>query len=113
MAAGAPASIAEAVEWLRKHFDPEAAGELRAGLQFHLTGPDGGSFHASLAAGSLVVAEGELGEPDVSFRLSAADLFGILGGRENGELLFLAGRMQVEGNLTLALKLRLLFPVTR
>ena len=39
------------------------------------------------------------------FRLSAADWFGILAGRENAELLFMAGRIQVDGDRALAVKM--------
>jgi predicted lipid carrier protein YhbT len=41
--------------------------------------------------------------------LAASDFFGILAGRENADLLFTAGRIEVEGDLSLALKMRKLF----
>jgi hypothetical protein len=109
MQAGEPTSVDEAGEWLRKHFEAEAAREVRVTYQYVLSGPGGGSLHARVDDGRLLVAPGEVGAPDVRFRLAASDFFGILAGRENADLLFTAGRIEVEGDLSLALKMRKLF----
>jgi predicted lipid carrier protein YhbT len=45
----------------------------------------------------------------VIFRLSASDFFAILAGTQNPDLLFMADRLQAEGDLSLALKVRSLF----
>lgn len=109
MASGAPASIDEVVEWLRKHFDPEAAGDLRVAFQYVLSGPAGGTFHARVDEGRLDVARGAYPHPDVVFRLPAAIFFDVLAGRANADMLFMAGRIAIEGDLSLALKMRKLF----
>jgi putative sterol carrier protein len=109
MAAGGSASIDEAVEWLRKHFDSEAARGLAVSFQYVLTGPGGGSFHARVDDGRLEAAVGEIASPDACFRLRVSDFFAILAGRENADLLFTAGRIDVEGDLSIALKMRSLF----
>jgi predicted lipid carrier protein YhbT len=109
MAAGGSASIDEAVEWLRKHFDSEAARGLTVSFQYVLTGPAGGSFHARVDDGRLEAEVGEIPSPDASFRLQGSDFFAILAGRENADLLFTAGRIDVEGDLSIALKMRSLF----
>ena len=38
----APGCLDDALDWLRKHFDPEAARELRVAYQYELGGPGGG-----------------------------------------------------------------------
>jgi putative sterol carrier protein len=107
--AEAPSTIVEVVEWLRKHFDAEAARGTQASYQYHLTGPGGGRFYARVDDGRLETAEGEVGSPDVSFRLTAADFFDVLAGRRNADILFMQRRIEVEGNLSLALQARKLF----
>ena len=106
----APGCLDDALDWLRKHFDPEAARELRVAYQYELGGPGGGAFYARIDAGRLEVARGELAAPDVHFRLAAADFFAVLGGSENADMLFMQDRIAVRGDLSLALKMRRLFP---
>ena len=43
------------------------------------------------------------------FRLPAEDYFALLVGRENADLLYMAGRLEIDGDLALALKIRPLF----
>ncbi len=128
MEAGDPASIDEAMEWLRKRFAADATRDVRVVFQFVLTGasalngtgawmgtdgvdsaPLGGRFFARVEGGRLDVGIGEVPSPDVCFRLRASDFFAILAGRENADLLFTAGRIEIEGDLSLALKMRKLF----
>jgi putative sterol carrier protein len=99
-----------AAEWLRKHFQPEAARGLSAVVQLDLHGPGGGSLRLRIAEGDLEVASGNAESPDVRLQISAGDCYELLAGRENAELLFMDGRMEIEGQLGLAMKLRTLFP---
>jgi putative sterol carrier protein len=104
-----PASSAEAVEWLRKHFDAEAAAECEACFVFELSGPDSGAIGVRVENGSLEIVERELQPADVRFRLSAHDFFDVLAGCANPDMLFMEERLQVEGELGLALRFRRLF----
>ena len=104
-----PATIAEAVEWLRKRFRPDAARDLSIAYQMELSGEGGGVLSACIADGRLKAVEGGVEQPDVVYRLSADDFFGILAGSANPDLLFMDEKIQIEGDLSLALKLRTLF----
>lgn len=104
-----PASIDDAIEWFRKHFDGGAAEGVRVAYQYDLTGPGGGAFYARVDDGKLEVASGALPAPDVRFRLTAEDCFAVLAGRLNPDLLFTEDRLAVAGDLSLALKMRALF----
>lgn len=107
--AGRPDTLRDALEWLRKHFDPESSRDLCVVFQYRLSGPEGGSFYARVDDGRLDLAEGASASPDVCFRLAADDFFDVLAGRGNADMLFMAGRIEVEGDLSLALKMRRLF----
>ncbi len=98
-----------ALEWLRKHFDAEAARDLRVVYRFELTGPGGGDLYARIESGRLELVAGPGGVADVRFRLTAQDFFAILAGRANADWLFMEDRIEVEGDLSLALRMRKLF----
>ena len=104
-----PTSIPAAIAWLRKTFRADAASGLRVVYLLDLTGERGGALSIRIDDGRLELLEGRAYVPDVIFRLGAADFFGVLAGRENPDLLFMADRLAVEGDLRLALSLRKLF----
>ncbi len=104
-----PSSIQEALEWLRDGFRPEVARDMCVTYQIELAGEAGGTFRLSIDAGQLSARQGCDTPADVVFRLSAADFFGLLAGRENPDMLFMAERLRVDGDLALALELRKLF----
>ncbi len=107
----APSSIEQALEWLREGFRPEAAIGVSIAYQIELQDePERGQLWLEVQGQRLEVGQGAARSPDVIFRLSAADFYGVLVGRENPDLLFMADRLKVEGKLSLALQLRKLFP---
>ena len=109
MPSASPTNLDEAIDWLRKSFDPVAASGLDVAYQLELSGPGGGEFFVRVSQGRPEIGPGQADSPDVRFRLAAADYFGILAGRENADLLYMGGRLEIEGDLSLAMKLRSLF----
>lgn len=102
-------SIESTLEWLRKRFQPEPAAGLSAVYQVELSGEGGGLFWARVDDGRLSSGEGRSRGPDVVIKASAQDFYGFLSGRENPDLLYMEGRIAIEGSITLALRLRLIF----
>ena len=109
MPASGPTSLDEAADGLRKRFDAEPASGLHVAYRFELTGGGGGTLGVRVDEGRLDVAAYAIAKPDVVLRLSADDFFGVLTGRENADMLFMSGRLEIEGDHALALKLRQLF----
>jgi len=109
MAETAPQTIAEAVTWLRDHFDSAGADGLNATYQFDLAGPAGGAFVVRVDDGKAEIREGSEPTRDVAFRLEACDYWDILAGRENADLLIMKGRLEIDGDLRLASKVRRIF----
>ena len=109
MGSGASASVEAAAEWLRKHFDAEAARGLSAVFVLDLTGPGGGAVTLRLEDGALAIAAGATTRCDAEIRVDARDFLDVLAGRANGELLHMAGRVQIAGEPALVMKLQTLF----
>ncbi len=110
MAPNPPAPVEAAAEWLRKHFDPDAARDTRVTYELDLTGPGGGCLVIAIDDGRLAcTATGAPGAADARFRVAASDFFGILAGTENSELLFMAGRITIDGDLSKAMRFRKFF----
>lgn len=102
-------SVAGVVDWLRKNFRVAAAEDLEVAYQIDLAGPAGGSLWVRIGEGRMRVGEGRDSQPDVILRLAAVDFFAVLAGTANPDLLFMDDRIEIEGDLSLALKLRSLF----
>jgi putative sterol carrier protein len=107
--ASQPCSIGAALAWLRKAFRADAAAGLHVVYQLELGGEGGGTLFIRVDDGRLELAEGSTPDPDVVFRIGAQDFFAVLDGRENPDLLFMADRLVVDGDLALALTLRKIF----
>jgi len=107
--AAEPATLDEAVEWLREHFRPEAAVGMRVTYSLDLSGPGGGIVQLAISDGRVAVDRVDDPAADVRLRLSAADYFRVLAGGANADLLYMEDRLEIDGDLALATKLRTLF----
>ena len=110
-----PSCIEEAAKWLHQAFQREAATDAIT-YRIELTGSGGGSLLVRVDANGLEtdILDGDSASlesilPDVTVSMRAADFFGVLSGRENPDLLFLGERLQIKGELSLALRMRSLF----
>jgi predicted lipid carrier protein YhbT len=104
-----PHSLDDAIEWLRKRFRADAAESLRASYRVELGGEAGGVLRIAIDDGRLELGRGAGERCDVVLRLAAGDFFDVLAGRANPDLLHMDGRLEIDGDLSLALKLRKLF----
>jgi len=104
-----PASVEEALEWFRKRFRPDAARGVRLAWAVALGGSPGEGLTIRVDEGRLELRPEVADDCDVVFRMSAADFFGVLAGTSNPDLLFMEDRLRIDGDLSLALKLRTLF----
>ena len=77
--------------------------ELDAIYQFNLTGDEEGTWYIDLKAGA--VGSGENADADCTVTLDSGDFIDLYNGDAQGAMLFMSGKLQVEGNMGLALKL--------
>mgnify|MGYP001167286233 CR=1 FL=1 len=109
MGAQEPAAVEAAAQWLRKHFDADAARGFSAVFVLDLKGPSGGSLTLRLVDGVLSIAPGAAARRDVAIQVEASDFLDVLAGRANGELLHMEGRVRIDGEPALVLRLQTLF----
>jgi putative sterol carrier protein len=79
------------------------AKEIDAIYQFHITGDDGGDWVVNLR--DCLVANGSDDAADCTITLDSADFVGLVDGSIAGPQLFMMGKLQIAGNMGLAMKL--------
>jgi predicted lipid carrier protein YhbT len=83
----------------------EAAQGIDAVYKFVLSGEGGGTWTVSLKDGALGVSETD-SPAECTIGLAAKDFVDMFEGKANGQQLFFAGKLNVSGDMQLALKLK-------
>lgn len=99
----------EFFDGLPARFKPERAAGLEAVFQFDVSGDGGGTWHVTVADGACTVAEGPADAPGVTVAVSAEDWARIVSGSLNPQMAFLTGKLRVDGDMGLAMRLQALF----
>ncbi len=89
----------------------ELLSSVGAVYKFALDGDGGGTYLVDLKS-ALKVTEGD-GPAACTIRMSATDFVDLFEGRANGQALFFGGRLKVEGDMGLALKLQTLTDIVK
>lgn len=84
--------------------NPERAKKIGGVFEFVIEGDNGGTWHLDLNA--PVVQVGPANKTSVRIRMKDSDFVQVALGRLNPMLAFTSGRLKVEGNLALAIKLQ-------
>ena len=90
-------------------FQPENAAGIDARIQFHITGAQGGDWVANIQNQKLVVEPGVTQNPSLSISADTQDIFSLIGGRMNPMQAFMQGKVQVKGDMNLAMRLLSVF----
>jgi putative sterol carrier protein len=87
------------------------ASAINAVYKFVLEGEGGGTWIVKLKA-QPSISEGE-GDAECVLRLSASDFVDMVEGRKNGQQLFFMGKLRIEGDMGLALRLESLIQILK
>jgi len=101
-----PATPSELFSELAGHFDSEKWGDEDAVLAFDISGESGGNWVATVAGGQIAVREGEADDADMTMVCTDEDLMGMVNGDLNPVSAFMAGKVRIKGNMSLAMKLQ-------
>lgn len=91
---------------LEERIDTRQTAGMNATYQFNITGDEGGEWYVKLSNGQPTVAEGASPDPSITMTASAADWMDIVGGKLNGQTAFLTGKLKIQGDMALAMKLQ-------
>ncbi len=95
---------------LERRFVPAAAKGVDAVFQWELTGAGGQTFHAVVRNGTIAVERGSHPKPTVTLEMGADDYVKVINGELDGMRAFTSGKGKVKGSVTVAMKMRTLFP---
>jgi putative sterol carrier protein len=90
-------------------FQPEKAAGINAKIQFHITGNQGGDWVASIQDQKLNVEIGTAPNPNLTLSADTQDIFNLVHGKLNPMQAFMQGKVQVKGDMGLAMRLMDLF----
>jgi len=97
------------VERMPKAFLPERAKGLNAVIQYHLTGEGGGEWVIKIADGACEVGEGTTESPNMTLTMDAADYVKMVTGKLDPTAAFMAGKIKLSGDFSLATRLTSFF----
>lgn len=90
-------------------FLPEKAAGLNTIMQLNLSGENGGSWWLKIADGACAINEGQADSPQMTLMSTADDLYAVLSGEANAITSFMQGKIKVQGDMALALKMQTIF----
>jgi multimeric flavodoxin WrbA/putative sterol carrier protein len=80
-------------------FNPEAAGDVKATLQFEFKGSVEGSCYFIIADGTIKAKEGKSERPDLIIKTPFEIWMDIVTGKADGAEMFMEGKYEAEGNM--------------
>lgn len=99
-------SVADFFSGLKERVDPSKVAGINATYQFKISGDNGGDWKIAVKDGHVDVEQGEADSPDITISASDADWLEIVNGTLNPTTAFLTGRVKIQGDPSLALKLQ-------
>ncbi|NOT53137.1 MAG: SCP2 sterol-binding domain-containing protein [Deltaproteobacteria bacterium] len=98
-------SVKPIFEAMPLSLNKDVAKEANTVYQFNLSGDGGGQFAVTIKHGECTVEEGTVAAPDVTISAVATDYLNIVTGAYPFGLAFINGRLKVEGDLRLLIRM--------
>ena len=103
-------TTAELFEAMPEKLNPAAAAGMNKTLQWNITGNEAGVWALQITNGTGQLIPGGVEKPDITFTVSDTDWAAIAAGKLDAMKAFMAGKLKVNGNMMLAMKVPHLFP---
>jgi putative sterol carrier protein len=104
-----PLTIADLMSKMPSAFVPEKAQGLDAVLQFKFTGEEPGDWYAAIKDGKVNVQQGSYPNPKMTLLTDSGDYIKLFTGQLDPMQAFMAGKIKLEGDLNLAMKMMQFF----
>jgi putative sterol carrier protein len=102
-------TVKETFEQMGSRFKADRAAGTNAVIQYNVSGDGGGTWNAAIKDGTCTVKEGAASSPNLSLDIAAQDWLDMLSGKQNGQMLFMSGKLKIKGDMGLAMKLGSMF----
>jgi putative sterol carrier protein len=113
-AAGRKATLDEIFRRMAEHVDPQKAKGTDAVIHFKILDRPGGGYdhyEAVIAGGACTTTDEPKQEPRVTIRVGPVDFLKLVSGAQPGPVLFMAGKLKLEGDLMFAAQVTSLFHI--
>lgn len=109
-----PTILNEIFSRMEEHFRPERARDTDAVIHWRIGGGPGGSedhYEVAVCDGKLTYTDQPSEEPRVTFKLDGAAFLRLVTGNASGPMLFMTGRLKIEGDMMFAPQVQSLFKI--
>ncbi len=96
-------------EQMPGRLNANAARGLDAVIQYDLSGDGGGSHCVTIKDGACQVTPGAHASPSMTVTMASSDFADLIDGKLDGMSAFMSGKLQIGGDMGLAMKLQSLF----
>lgn len=103
------AEVAEIFTGMVDRFRAEKAQGVDAVIQFELGGENGGKYWVKIADGQCTSGAGQAENPKLTVRATGDDWYNIATGKANVMQAFMAGKLKVQGDMAMGMKLQSMF----
>ena len=103
------AAVKEFFEAIPGKVNPDKIQGMNSTYQFNITGDNGGDFWVKVADGAAEVGEGTADSSNITLTISDENFEALVTGKLNGQTAFLTGKLKIQGDMTLAMKLQSVF----
>ena len=104
-------TIPELFESMPDRFNSAAATGINKIIQWNITGDDAGVWAFQIVNGIGRLIPGGVDRPDATFTVKGKDWLAIAEGRLDSMKAFMTGKLKVNGDMMLAMKVPQFFPV--
>lgn len=104
-----PQEIAGIFPEMAVRFIPAKAEGVNAVIQFNLSGDNGGQYWLKIADGQCEAGEGQADSPKMTLKAAADDWYAVSTGKMNAMQAFMSGKIKIEGDMGMAMKLQTMF----
>ncbi|MBI4246179.1 MAG: SCP2 sterol-binding domain-containing protein [Candidatus Rokubacteria bacterium] len=102
-------TVSEVFERMPSHFRADRAAGTSAVVQYDITGDGGGTWHAIIKDSTCTVQSGPAPQANLTLTVAAQDWIDVTAGKQNPQMLFMSGKLKLEGDMGLAMKLGSMF----
>lgn len=101
--------ISEFFEKAPERVNKEKIQGLNATYLFNITGENGGQWWVKFNEGEVSSGQGIAENASITLTIEDKDFEDLITGKLNGQTAFLTGKLKIQGDMTLALKLQSIF----